>query len=238
LENERRRHAAEVKILKDQYAAMQKQVEEEEEYITNKLLSRLESERKTLSHEVKIEHDLIARLASEKAKLLREKEQMENALEAESEYISNKLSKQVERLGSEKAKLQREKADLQRHVGDLGAAVLRLSHEKVALENALEAEEEAAVNRLQRQLQQVTTAYRHLEQRMEQCGISPRDGNGAGPMLDSTLEWVYGAGRSPSRRSQELLAAAPLGSVGERLTDSSKRERSLSIGQACLAKSA
>lgn len=42
------------------------------------------------------------------------------------------------------------------------------------------------VNRLQRQLQQVTSAYRALEARMEACGMSPHDG--AGTHIDTTTE--------------------------------------------------
>lgn len=119
----------------------------------------------------------------------------------------NRLTKQVEKLASEKCGLQREKAELQRQVGDLSAHVQRNRQEKVELENALEQEEEAVVNRLQRQLQQVTTAYRALEARMEACGMSPREGMAV--PIDATTEWVYG--RSSSRLT------------------GSRRERSLSV---------
>lgn len=49
-----------------------------------------------------------------------------------------------------------------------------------------EVEEEKIVNRLQRQLQQVTGAYRALESRMEACGMSPREGTGT--HIDTTTE--------------------------------------------------
>ena len=55
-------------------------------------------------------------LKQQQVKLNREKVDLENQLEAEQEYIVNKLQKQVDRLAKEKAALQQEKADLQRHV--------------------------------------------------------------------------------------------------------------------------
>ena len=49
-----------------------------------------------------------------------------------------------------------------------------------------EMEEESIVNRLQRQLQAVTSAYRALEARCEAAGMSPRAD--AGPHIDTTTE--------------------------------------------------
>lgn len=63
----------------------------------------------------------------------------------------------------------------------------RLAKEKVELESQFEMEEEQIVNRLQRQLQAVTSAYRALEARAEACGMSPRDG-GPATHIDSTTE--------------------------------------------------
>lgn len=100
-----------------------------------------------------------------------EKAQLENALEAEQEHISNKLTRKLSKLSDDKAVLQKKQTELQRQVADLEAAVVRLSREKVNLENAMEQEEEALVNRLQRQLQQLTSAYKVLEGRLEAAGI-------------------------------------------------------------------
>jgi coiled-coil domain-containing protein 6 len=78
----------------------------------------------------------LEQLSVEKNKLYREKIDLENQLEAEQEYIMNKLQKQVlvnmfdeppaqlvtvrvlqvEKLGSEKKSLQQEKSDLKRQV--------------------------------------------------------------------------------------------------------------------------
>jgi coiled-coil domain-containing protein 6 len=52
---------------------------------------------------------------------------------------------------------------------------MHLSSCQVALENTLEMEEENIVNRLQRQLEQLMSNYRVLEQRLEARGLSLRD---------------------------------------------------------------
>ncbi len=57
---------------------------------------------------------------------------------------------------------------------------------QVELESQFEMEEEQMVNRLQRQLQHVTSAYRALEARAEAAGMSPRAD--AGPHIDTTTE--------------------------------------------------
>lgn len=251
LELERKRSsetAQELQRCKEKSMQVQKAYEEEEEFITNKLLMRLnelKADRVALVKEVEAEEDFLVNtlhrrldkvqrekadvesklsmeqdsalilqrrlkdLTEERLCLLREKAELENTLEAEQEYISLKLTKQVEKLGSEKAALAREKADLARQVEELCHAVAQTRREKVDLEAALEAEEEAAVNKLQRQLQQVTIAYRALETKLESLGVSPR-AEGA-PVIDATTDWVYG--RSPTR---------------ERLGASARRDRSLS----------
>lgn len=242
--------AQELKVVKAKSEAAQNAYEQEEEYITNRLLGRLEdlkADRAALIQQVEAEEDFLvntlqrrltqlskekaaveaklqgeqegaaslqrrlAELAEERGRLVAEKASLENTLEAEQEFISLKLTKQVEKLAAEKAHLAKEKAELARQVGDLSGAVARTRREKVELENTLEAEEEAATNRLQRQLEQVTLAYRALEAKLESLGVSPH-ADGA-PVIDPTTEWVYG--RSPSRCSDRLLHG--------------RRERSLSV---------
>ena len=254
LERERRvsrQTAEELKIVKAKSEAAQNMHEQEEEYIANRLLGRLEdlkADRAALIQQVEAEEDFLvntlqrrlsqvhkekavvesklqgeqesaaslqrrlAELGAERQRLVTEKASLENTLEAEQEFISLKLTKQVEKLAAEKANLAREKAELARQVGDLSGAVAKTRREKIELENTLEAEEEAATNRLQRQLEQVTLAYRALEAKLESLGVSPR-ADGA-PVIDPTTEWVYG--RSPSRSSERLLAHG-------------RRERSLSV---------
>jgi hypothetical protein len=59
----------------------------------------------------------VEELRLEQVKMSREKEAIENQLEAEQEYIVNKLQKQAMGLAAEKQALQGEKADLKRQVG-------------------------------------------------------------------------------------------------------------------------
>ena len=55
-------------------------------------------------------------LREEKRCLGRQKADLENALEAEQEYIVHTMSKEVDRVAAEKAAVAAEKADLQRQV--------------------------------------------------------------------------------------------------------------------------
>jgi coiled-coil domain-containing protein 6 len=207
--------------LKGERVALAKQVEAEEDFLVNTLqrrLAKLHKEKAAVEAKLQGEQDGAAalqrrlnQLSEEKKRLVTERTLLENTLEAEQEHISLKLTKQIEKLAAEKANLAREKADLARQVGDLSDAVTRTRQEKVALENTLEAEEEAATNRLQRQLEQVTNAYRALEARLEAHGVHA-DGSG----IDPTIEWVY-SGRSPSR------------AASDRIITNARRERSLSV---------
>lgn len=58
----------------------------------------------------------------------REKELIENQLEAEQEYIVNKLQKQAMGLAAEKQALQHEKAELKRQVLLLGVPITHMFH--------------------------------------------------------------------------------------------------------------
>lgn len=152
----------------------QKQVEIDEEHITNHFLRRLDElkrEKSALTSQLEHETDYLSSLQRRLTQLSHEKAQLENALEAEQEHISNKLTRKLSKLSDDKTFLQKKQSELQRQVADLEAAVVRLGQEKVNLENAMEQEEEALVNRLQRQLQQLTAAYKVLELRLEAAGI-------------------------------------------------------------------
>ena len=75
------------------------QVEQEEEFITNKLMKRLEqlkNEKQTLANEVEQEEEyLINNLQKRLTKVHTEKVDLEKQLETEQEYIVNKLQKKV-----------------------------------------------------------------------------------------------------------------------------------------------
>ena len=75
------------------------QVEQEEEFITNKLMKRLQqlkNEKQVLANEVEQEEEyLVNTLQKRLHKLNGEKVDLENQLEVEQEYIVNKLQKKV-----------------------------------------------------------------------------------------------------------------------------------------------
>lgn len=77
----------------------QLQAEQEEEYITNKLMKRLEAlkrEKEELARQVEVEEEMITNALTKKLqKVKEEKVQLENQLEVEQEYIVNKLQKQL-----------------------------------------------------------------------------------------------------------------------------------------------
>jgi len=94
----------------------------------------------------------LEQLKSEKSKLHSEKIALENHLEAEQEFIMNKLQKQVDGVRDEKRKMAEEKAELAKQVAELATTMERLKLEKVKLEQEMEVEEENITNRLQRQV--------------------------------------------------------------------------------------
>ncbi|KAK9814140.1 hypothetical protein WJX72_001207 [[Myrmecia] bisecta] len=201
--------------LKQDKQKLANEVEFEEEYLVNNLQKRLQqlnSEKVNLESKLEVEQEYIVNklqkkleeLSMEKSKLNLEKVDLENQLEAEQEYIVNKLQKQVEKLGREKRNLAKEKSELQRQVTDLAASVDKLNRDKIALENQMEMEEEGIVNRLQRQLEQLMSGYRLMEQKLETCGFSAKD---LGPLaIDNNTEWVYG--RSPKKADSMRFCGA------------------------------
>jgi len=137
----------ELRLAREQNLAVHKQVEQEEEYITNKLMKRLEQlkkEKQILVNEVEQEEEFLTNTLSKKLeKLTKEKEMMENQLEAEQEYIVNKLQKKLEELNMEKSKL---------------------NQDKVQLEMQLEAEQEYIVNKLQKQVEALAKEKASMKQ--------------------------------------------------------------------------
>jgi len=109
-------------------------------------------------------------LESERARLVKEKVDLERALETEQEAIVNKLTKQTSGLRAEKDSLRHEREELRRQVESLLSDKIRLHREKVALENTLEQEEENIVNRLQTQMLELYQRNQILQRRLEQSG--------------------------------------------------------------------
>ena len=162
-------------------------VEQEEEFLTNSLQKRLDRvmrEKLELEAQVAREHtqldkasgDLERRLealSSERERLSTEKVELERQLEAEQEFIVNKLQKQTTNLAREKEALRGEREDLRRQVDKLLGDKIRLNKEKVELENAMEVEEESIVNRLQLQMLELFQRNKYLERRLEHGSQTP-----------------------------------------------------------------
>ncbi|GLC44823.1 hypothetical protein PLESTB_001210100 [Pleodorina starrii] len=132
--------AEELRLAKEHNVVVQKQIEQEEEYITNKLMKRLDQlkkEKAVLASEVAQEEEFLANTLQKRLeKLTKEKVDLENRLEAEQEYVVNKLRKAIDQLSVEKNKLM---------------------CEKVELENQLECEQEYILNRLQKQVDKLAS---------------------------------------------------------------------------------
>ncbi|KXZ43712.1 hypothetical protein GPECTOR_82g246 [Gonium pectorale] len=132
--------AEELRLAKEHNIVVQKQIEQEEEYITNKLMKRLDQlkkEKAVLASEVAQEEEFLTNTLQKRLeKLAKEKVDLENRLEAEQEYVVNKLRKAIEQLSVEKNKLM---------------------CEKVELENQLECEQEYILNRLQKQVDKLAS---------------------------------------------------------------------------------
>lgn len=111
-------------------------------------------------------------LELERARLVKEKVDLERALEAEQEAIVNKLTKQTSGLRVEKDSLRHEREELRRQVESLLSDKIRLHREKVQLENTLEQEEENIVNRLQTQMLELYRRNQILQRRLEQASGS------------------------------------------------------------------
>lgn len=156
-------------------------VEQEEEYITNSLQRRLDRvlrekseleahmarndhEQAKASGELQRRHET---LPAERERLIREKIELERQLEAEQEYIVNKLQKQTAGLAREKDALRAEREELRRQVERLLSDKIRLRQEKAQLENTMEAEEEHIVNRLQCQMLELYQRNVMLQRRLD-----------------------------------------------------------------------
>lgn len=243
IEAERRRAAGyqeELKSAKEHHFLIQKQVEQEEEFLVNKLskrLNQLKREKQTLANEVEQEEEyLVNNLQKRLAKVNMEKEELERRLEAETEYVVNKVKGKLEelarervQLSGEKAALQAEKADLKAQVTDLAAAVQKINREKVHLEQTLEAEEEQVVNRLQRELEAVVRNYHVLEHRLEAAGISVSSISQLEPISTNT-EWVYG--RSPSRSGAHRERSLSASSGASRRSSINETSKPMNIDRA------
>ncbi|CAL8118368.1 unnamed protein product [Orchesella dallaii] len=143
---------------------IQAKAEQEEEFISNTLLKKIQAlkkEKETLAHHYEQEEECLTNDLSRKLNQLRaEKCKLEQTLEQEQECLVNKLMRKIEKLEAETVAKQNNLEQLRR--------------EKVELENTLEQEQEALVNRLWKRMDKLEAEKRNLQNKVELgYGIPP-----------------------------------------------------------------
>ena len=167
------------KELRKASVNIQARAEQEEEYISNKLLKKIQSlkkEKELLANNYEREEEYLTNDLSRKLSQLRsEKVQLEQTLEQEQEHMVNKLMKKIEKLEAETSAKQTNLEQLRR--------------EKIELENTLEQEQESLVNRLWKRMERLEAEKRMLQEKLEQpvsAPLSPRN-SGSASSLNSAL---------------------------------------------------
>ncbi|XP_046664935.1 coiled-coil domain-containing protein 6 [Homalodisca vitripennis] len=154
--------------LRQASVIIQAKAEQEEEFISNTLLKKIQAlkkEKETLAHHYEQEEECLTNDLSRKLTQLRqEKCRLEQTLEQEQECLVNKLMRKIEKLEAETSAKQTNLEQLRR--------------EKVELENTLEQEQEALVNKLWKRMDKLETEKRLLQIKLDQPvsdPASPRD---------------------------------------------------------------
>lgn len=156
--------------LKQASVIIQAKAEQEEEYISNTLLKKIQAlkkEKESLAHHYEQEEECLTNDLSRKLNQLRqEKCKLEQTLEQEQECLVNKLMRKIEKLEAETMAKQSNLEQLRR--------------EKIELENTLEQEQEALVNKLWKRMDKLENEKRTLQIKLDQPvsdPSSPRDIN-------------------------------------------------------------
>lgn len=143
--------------------SQQAKAEQEEEYISNTLLKKIQAlkkEKETLAHHYEREEECLTNDLSRKLDQLRqEKCKLEQTLEQEQECLVNKLMRKIEKLQAETDNKQTNLEQLRR--------------EMVELENTLEQEQEALVNKLWKRMDKLETEKRSLQIKLDQPVSDP-----------------------------------------------------------------
>ncbi|KAL7732292.1 hypothetical protein ACLKA6_018520 [Drosophila palustris] len=151
------------RFLKQASVIIQAKAEQEEEYISNTLLKKIQAlkkEKETLAHHYEREEECLTNDLSRKLDQLRqEKCKLEQTLEQEQECLVNKLMRKIEKLQAETDNKQTNLEQLRR--------------EMVELENTLEQEQEALVNKLWKRMDKLETEKRSLQIKLDQPVSDP-----------------------------------------------------------------
>jgi len=168
------------KALRQASVHIQAKAEQEEEFISNTLLKKIQAlkkEKESLALNYEQEEECLTNDLSRKLVQLRaEKVQLEQTLEQEQECLVNKLMRKIEKLETETSTKQNTLEQLRR--------------EKVELENTLEQEQEALVNRLWKRMDKLEEEKRGLQSKLDQPisePPSPRDANNRNGDTAATL---------------------------------------------------
>jgi len=144
------------KSLRQASVHIQAKAEQEEEFISNTLLKKIQAlkkEKESLALNYEQEEECLTNDLSRKLNQLRqEKVQLEHTLEQEQECLVNKLMRKIEKLETETSSKQ--------------ITLDQLRREKVQLENTLEQEQEALVNRLWKRMDKLESEKRGLQAKM------------------------------------------------------------------------
>lgn len=146
------------KNLRQASVSIQAKAEQEEEFISNTLMKKINSlkkEKEVLAMNYEQEEEYLTNDLSKKLMQLRqEKVNLEQTLEREQEFQVNKLIRRIEKLEAETIAKQQ--------------TLEQLRKEKVDLENTLEQEQEALVNRLWIRMEKLETEKRMLQGKLDQ----------------------------------------------------------------------
>ncbi|KAJ8672842.1 hypothetical protein QAD02_004102 [Eretmocerus hayati] len=149
--------------LRQASVIIQAKAEQEEEFISNTLLKKIQAlkkEKETLAHHYEQEEECLTNDLSRKLNQLRqEKCRLEQTLEQEQECLVNKLMRKIEKLEAETLAKQSNLEQLRR--------------EKVELENTLEQEQEALVNKLWKRMDKLEAEKRSLQIKLDQPVSDP-----------------------------------------------------------------
>lgn len=195
--------------------SIQAKAEQEEEFISNTLLKKIQSlkkEKEMLAMNYEQEEEYLTNDLSRKLNQLRqEKIELEETLEKEQECQINKLMRKIEKLEADTYNKQQTLEQLRR--------------EKVELENSLEQEQESLVNRLWKRMDKLEAEKRLLQEKLDQpvsAPPSPRDIN-TGDTATNLVQHIDSL-RSEVIRLKDQLRSAQL-EHAEKMAQYAQEER-------------
>ncbi|CAG0916190.1 unnamed protein product [Notodromas monacha] len=183
------------KSLRQASVTIQARAEQEEEFISNTLLKKIQAlkkEKETLALNYEQEEECLTNDLSRKLNQLRqEKVNLEATLEQEQECLVNKLMRRIERLEAETNGKQ--------------LTLEQLRREKVELENTLEQEQEALVHKLWKKMGKLESEKRLLKGKLD--GM---DDSKSGPSSSELVDQPGSSSGTLNRQTEELPVSSPI----------------------------